>query len=115
MGLNDAQTGMPPCDVEAQCAFKDSMIREFCNSHYISRFATFFIDARAKRSFVESFDILILQTQRAFLKHKDGAKRRRSTCCVPQWFEGEKIKDDHSVMIPPQVHLRRPCYDFYFL
>ena len=21
----------------------------------------------------------------------------------------------HSVMIPPQVHLRRPCYDFYFL
>ncbi|RMZ72774.1 hypothetical protein GMOD_00009807 [Pyrenophora seminiperda CCB06] len=19
------------------------------------------------------------------------------------------------VMIPPQVHLRRPCYDFYFL
>jgi hypothetical protein len=29
----------------------------FCNSHYISRFATFFIDARAKRSFVESFDI----------------------------------------------------------
>ncbi|EGP86028.1 hypothetical protein MYCGRDRAFT_45560 [Zymoseptoria tritici IPO323] len=20
-----------------------------------------------------------------------------------------------SVMIPPQVHLRRPCYDFYFL
>jgi|HubBroStandDraft_4_1064222.scaffolds.fasta_scaffold226688_1 hypothetical protein len=32
----------------------------FCNSHYISRFATFFIDARAKRSFVESFDILLV-------------------------------------------------------
>src|SRR5438046_151584 len=28
----------------------------FCDSHYISRFATFFIDARAKRSFVESFN-----------------------------------------------------------
>lgn len=28
----------------------------FCDSHYISRFAAFFIDARAKRSFVESFN-----------------------------------------------------------
>ncbi|PWY62118.1 hypothetical protein BO70DRAFT_406795 [Aspergillus heteromorphus CBS 117.55] len=24
-------------------------------------------------------------------------------------------KDPHSVMILPQVHLRKPCYDFYFL
>jgi hypothetical protein len=54
MGSNDARTGMPPSR-EAQCAFKDSMIHEFCDSHYISRFAAFFIDARAKRSFVESF------------------------------------------------------------
>jgi hypothetical protein len=46
---------------------------------------------------------------------KGGADRRRSTSRVPQWFEGKKIKDDRSVMIPPQVHLRRPCYDFYFL
>jgi hypothetical protein len=22
---------------------------------------------------------------------------------------------DVSILIPPQVHLRRPCYDFYFL
>ena len=27
---------------------------EFCNSHYISQFAAFFIDARTKRSIVES-------------------------------------------------------------
>ena len=27
---------------------------EFCNSHYVSHFAAFFIDARAKRSVVES-------------------------------------------------------------
>ena len=33
--------------------FDDSQGR--CDSHYISHFATFFIDARAKRSFVESF------------------------------------------------------------
>ena len=28
---------------------------EFCNSHYLSHFAAFFIDARTKRSVVESF------------------------------------------------------------
>ena len=32
---------------------------EFCNSHYLSHFAAFFIDARTKRSVVESFDYLI--------------------------------------------------------
>jgi hypothetical protein len=31
----------------------------FCDSHYISRFAAFFIVARAKRSTVESFDFKI--------------------------------------------------------
>jgi len=28
---------------------------EFCNSHYVSHFAAFFIDARAKRSVAKSF------------------------------------------------------------
>ena len=40
----------------AQCAFKDSMLHGSCNSHYVSQFAAFFIDARTKRSVVESFD-----------------------------------------------------------
>ena len=35
--------------------FDDSL--EFCNSHYLSHFAAFFIDARTKRSVVESFDL----------------------------------------------------------
>jgi hypothetical protein len=30
-----------------QCAFKDLMIHGFCNSHYLSHFAAFFIVARA--------------------------------------------------------------------
>lgn len=33
--------------------FDDSL--EFCNSHYVSHFAAFFIDARAKRSVAESY------------------------------------------------------------
>jgi hypothetical protein len=41
----------------AQCAFKDSMTHGFCNSHYLSHFAAFFIDARTKRSVVESFGL----------------------------------------------------------
>jgi hypothetical protein len=112
MGLNDAQTGMPPCDVEAQCAFKDSMIREFCDSHYISRFAAFFIDARAKRSFVESFDSSFHVQTTQSLKHMFGARGAEAHVFL---FHKGVSNVFHSLMIPPQVHLRRPCYDFYFL
>ncbi|KAL0745488.1 hypothetical protein Bca101_102014 [Brassica carinata] len=38
----------------AQLAFKDSMVHGFCNSHQVSHFATFFIDARAEISVAES-------------------------------------------------------------
>lgn len=38
-----------------QVAFKDFLIHKDCASQYISHFAAFFIDARAKRSIVESF------------------------------------------------------------
>ena len=38
----------------AQIAFKDLMIHEICNSHYVSHFAAFFIVARTKISVVKS-------------------------------------------------------------
>ena len=49
----------------ARCVqrFDDSL--KICNSHYLSHFAAFFIDARAKRSVVESCIII------AFRQHKD--------------------------------------------
>src|ERR671931_1849139 len=47
----------------AQYAFKDSMTHGFCNSHYLSHFAAFFIDARTKRSVVESFKSIPTQSQ----------------------------------------------------
>ena len=53
---NDARTGMPfgiPKGAMCVQRFDDSL--EFCNSHYLSHFAAFFIDARTKRSVVESF------------------------------------------------------------
>jgi hypothetical protein len=53
--IRGPQTGMlPRLDLPgAQGAFKDSMIR-FCNSHYLSQFAAFFIDGRTKRSVAKS-------------------------------------------------------------
>ena len=36
----------------APFAFKNSMIHEFCNSHYVSHFAAFFIDVGAESSTV---------------------------------------------------------------
>ena len=37
---------------------------EFCNSHYVSHFAAFFIDARAKRSVAKSFYSLKFSVQK---------------------------------------------------
>jgi hypothetical protein len=39
----------------AMCVQRFDDSRKFCNSHYLSHFAAFFIDARTKRSVVESF------------------------------------------------------------
>ena len=53
----------------AQCAFKDSMLHGSCNSHYVSQFAAFFIDARTKRSVVESFESLVLNFVKNCILH----------------------------------------------
>ena len=53
---NDARTGMPfGIPKGAMCVQRFDDSRKFCNSHYLSHFAAFFIDARTKRSVVESF------------------------------------------------------------
>jgi hypothetical protein len=49
----------------------------FCDSHYISRFAAFFIDARAKRSFVESFRLYFRFRHRLY--SIKAAPKRRNT------------------------------------
>lgn len=53
--FDDTQTGMLlgiPRSARCVQRFDDS--RKICNSHYLSRFAASFIDARAKRSVAES-------------------------------------------------------------
>ena len=58
-GDNDARTGMPfGIPKGAMCVQRFDDSRKFCNSHYLSHFAAFFIDARTKRSVVESFNLI---------------------------------------------------------
>ena len=121
---------------------------EFCNSHYLSQLAAFFIDAWAKRSTVKSCLLHFFQaweagasarsdvkTRTVIRKTRAGqAKRPRGpsslasdrhlTARADPWiWLGTVHRADNgvvawmwlSVMILPQVHLRKPCYDFYFL
>ena len=67
-GFNDTQTGMLlgiPRSARCVQRFDDSL--KICNSHYLSHFAAFFIDARAKRSVVEScIWLLFLKAKHTF-------------------------------------------------
>jgi hypothetical protein len=130
-GGNDARTGMPPgIPGGAMCVQRldDSLI---CNSHYLSHFAAFFIDAGTKRSVVESFNkfSLSLRLQSSYSVHRclrraraRGRKPPGGLAAGPPKQQGTintggrlDPEGPHSVMILPQVHLRKPCYDFYFL
>ena len=127
----------------------------FCNSHQVSHFATFFIDARAEISVAESrssysnrsrsnhrgrvtvsgaptagiVSLSFLDAFRARVRLVPGAsggatRTRRGgsgacsrplpplECC--NVFAGPSA-GQVSTMILPQVHLRKPCYDFSFL
>ena len=119
--------------------FDDS---QFCNSHYVSHFAAFFIVVRAKISVAESYKSLLMYAGRAprgrsaktFLLEDVvmcvGVKgcrlsRGASACahatphqlhmCIHRFKSVGWWIVDRVVMILPQVHLRKPCYDFTFL
>ena len=120
----------------------------FCNSHQVSHFATFFIDARAGISVAESrlcfrMTPLPANEQRTYnsvlisLAHSaPGGLFRRPVNTpegTPTWgsqtgdhmptslaqcfymLTGDSAIAEDSTMILPQVHLRKPCYDFSFL
>ena len=100
----------------AQGAFKNSMTRWLCDSHYLSRFAALFIDAGAKRSVAEGCAARRSRVGNS-VPPRDaglppaGAAAAGATFGGPRWVASCR----RSVMIPPLVHQRRPCYDFYFL
>lgn len=119
----------------------------FCNSHQVSHFATFFIDARAEISVAESRSVPIIVGADG-LPRAAGGLRSRGKCSLAPSAPGfvdrprragrrSSRGDDAgsrrvparrrfvdafavvlvgvSTMILPQVHLRKPCYDFSFL
>ena len=120
----------------------------FCNSHHVSHFATFFIDARAEISVAESHIFLLaLATDRAIerlasastfivflgvIPRRIPTSNRRapkgekeeaggaeeaagaSAAAFCHVFDG-RVFGKATTMILPQVHLRKPCYDFSFL
>ena len=114
----------------------------FCNSHHVSHFATFFIDARAEISVAESHPIQNKNygatgmrsspparvscvpwrpSRRGFGRSStpQGQGRRRfGAAPAPRrrsLTHSQSSSLRVSTMILPQVHLRKPCYDFSFL
>ncbi|KAK8563450.1 hypothetical protein V6N12_035596 [Hibiscus sabdariffa] len=130
----------------------------FCNSHQVSHFATFFIDARAEISVAESRFVYSRQSGHvsAARAPRTGVQQQTATfsfrflgvihaggCSFCHGDTGSRVtgtgrgrgamKRPHplplmfdntftgrsarqvSTMILPQVHLRKPCYDFSFL
>ncbi|CAL8989222.1 unnamed protein product [Prunus brigantina] len=118
-GAHEADAGstrMPRHAETARAAYHDRVdgtrwFTGFCNSHQVSHFATFFIDARAEISVAESrFDIF--EDDDAARAHRfrgDGDALSRSSSLAQ--FAPVQV----STMILPRVHLRKPCYDFSFL
>ena len=124
----------------AQCAFKNSMTHELHRSHYISHLVAFFIVARAKISVVESFShwipvrvyvethtaecwlqcvLCVLECLRFHIPlegcENGGARGNRSYAPPPPKTTRVHGCESILAMILPQVHLRKPCYDFSFL
>ncbi|KAK4381621.1 hypothetical protein Sango_2949300 [Sesamum angolense] len=141
--MRDAQADVPwPNGFGRNLRSKTRWFTGFCNSHQVSHFATFFIDARAEISVAESrFDIRYTSPPHG--RPADGAARRtlrsvflgafraggslartarararrREVGPGPPfcWRRVRGLLLQVSTMILPQVHLRKPCYDFSFL
>ena len=79
-------------------------LTEFCNSHYLSHFAAFFIVSKAKISIANScFIVFINNPNKPHFTNNHTTAYQSRPLLIP------------TKMILPQVHLRKPCYDFTFL
>ena len=151
-GVTPRQACPRPSGLRRNLRSKTRWFTGFCNSHQVSHFATFFIDARAEISVAESrlkdsqtgggspprccipgrgvlapgeaaalsaFDSLALAAPVGLL----GARRDARPRVVPRAARRERrfrgtgspVVVLEATMILPQVHLRKPCYDFSFL
>ena len=117
LALRRETTLRQACPLEcqgAQCAFKDSMLHGSCNSHYVSQFAAFFIDARTKRSVVESFECLCIcmfvcnsVLHSLCLCLRPGGPRLKNEANKDSTVCALKGKQGHRQEPPPQAHVLR--------
>ena len=100
---------------KAWCELRSKIwwFKEFCNSHCVSHFAAFFIVMGTKISIVENFHsllfLVILGLENRF-KNELWLLQEQPTVLIEHVLGFGFV-----LMILPQVHLRKPCYDFYFL
>ena len=109
---------------------------EFCNSQCLSHFAAPFIVVRAETSVAESCRTNSITEYERMVSKYPTAGRKRITLPIPpccprvsqpghwcylfpslrnsQWMVHNGL-NGYVRMILPQVHLRKPCYDFSFL
>lgn len=155
--MTPSQTCPWPNDLGRNLRSKTRWFTGFCNSHQVSHFATFFIDARAEISVAESrygykFCVAhcrctVSGTARerhvvVFLGAFNAGgsflcREKQRDWLAPRCIPAQEAHDDErrvppssltkeqvhrscclckvSTMILPQVHLRKPCYDFSFL
>ena len=98
--------------------FDDS---QFCNSHYVSHFAAFFIVVRAKISIAESYDFITKFIVWQFLAHSQVWLERGGFgwfvgCYIGLEYRSHRFVGcwivDRVEMILPQVHLRNgECFN----
>ena len=131
-GSNDARTGMPPgIPGGAMCVQRldDSLNSAIHINYRISLRSSSMPEPRdpllkVLTNFANRSDC-ILQTAFRIVSGRRGPGGRSPPAAVRRACRSNKVRINtggrldpegpHSVMILPQVHLRKPCYDFYFL
>lgn len=156
--MTPRQTCLQPDGFRRNLRSKTRWFTGFCNSHQVSHFATFFIDARAEISVAESHLVIQkmckptppvdgqghactnsfhypwrdLRRGSLFDKQTNTSLESSMHVCSQGIATGEALGQTDAfpilyeqvhefsrcqvlTMILPQVHLRKPCYDFSFL
>ena len=118
-GCNDAPTGMPPgVPRGAMCVqrFDDSLKSAIRITSRISLRSSSMPEPRdpSLKVFVFYRHAQTARSRVGLVGPLTGLLARRSNRVGTQGWES-RAQGPRSVMILPQVHLRKPCYDFYFL
>lgn len=119
-GETTLKQACPPEYQRAQCAFKDSMIHEYLQ--FILRIAFRCVLHRCENQEIRCWKFWLLSNNLVWQVNKKlvvslDLWRQAGPTAKASLFQRKThvVQLSKSVMILPQVHLRKPCYDFYFL